>query len=162
MNPVHIVFSNKSYIILSVLVFVTMLIPLLMVSEYLFVEPFLILHVTEDRILGFAGIIAVSVLSGIVISMNVYRVITLQKNARTMGKGVFGSIIGAAAGACSCGPIGFALISTFGTAGGIFASFLTNYELPLRGIAIVILLVTYYATIKSLNTECKVSFSKDI
>jgi len=35
---------------------------------------------------------------------------------KKMGGGIFGSIIGAAAGACSCGPIGFAVISTFGAA----------------------------------------------
>ena len=34
-----------------------------------------------------------------------------------MSGGIFGSIIGAAAGACSCGPVGFAVISTFGSVG---------------------------------------------
>lgn len=43
-----------------------------------------------------------------------------------------GSIIGASAGACSCGPLGFAIISTFGTIGGITTSLLTLYEIPLR------------------------------
>ena len=158
MNSTKIVFSNKSYIVLSVMIFTVMLIPLSIVSEYIFVEPFLIMHIPDDRIIGFAGIVAVSSMSAVVISMNIYRVISLKKNAKTMGRGFIGSIIGASAGACSCGPIGFAMISTFGTAGGMFASFLTNYELPLRGIAVVILAVTWYATIKSLNTECKVSY----
>ncbi len=74
-----------------------------------------------------------------------------------MSGGIFGSIIGAAAGACSCGPIGFAVISTFGAAGGVVTSFLTNYEIPIRLVAIAILVFTYYTTAKSLKVECKIN-----
>ena len=74
-----------------------------------------------------------------------------------MGGGIFGSIIGAAAGACSCGPIGFAVISTFGSVGATATAFLTNYETPIRIIAIGILTVTYFTTLKSLKIECKLN-----
>jgi hypothetical protein len=74
-----------------------------------------------------------------------------------MGGGVFGSIIGAAAGACSCGPIGFAVISTFGSVGATATAFLTNYETPIRIIAIAILSITYFTTVKSLKVECKIN-----
>jgi hypothetical protein len=72
-----------------------------------------------------------------------------------MGGSLFGSIIGASAGACSCGPVGFAVISTFGTIGGVATAFLSNYEIPLRLGAIAILAYTYYATTKALTSECK-------
>ena len=72
-----------------------------------------------------------------------------------MGGGVFGSIIGAAAGACSCGPIGFAVISTFGSVGATATAFLTNYEIPIRILAIGILAITYFTTVRSLKIECK-------
>ena len=72
-----------------------------------------------------------------------------------MGGGIFGSIIGSAAGACSCGPVGFAVISTFGSVGATATAFLTNYETPIRIIAIAILTITYFTTVKSLKTECK-------
>ena len=64
---------------------------------------------------------------------------------------------GAAAGACSCGPIGFAVISTFGSVGATATAFLTNYEIPIRIIAIAILIVTYFTTIKSLKVECNLN-----
>ena len=73
-----------------------------------------------------------------------------------MSGGVFGTIVGAAAGACSCGPVGFAVISTFGSVGMTATTFLTNYESPIRIIAIVILIVTYFTTVKSLKTECRI------
>ena len=74
-----------------------------------------------------------------------------------MSGGIFGSIVGSVAGACSCGPIGFAVISTFGSVGATATAFLTNYETPLRIIAIVVLLITYFTTIKSLKTECRIN-----
>jgi len=151
-----LVFSNFSYIFLAVIIFVTMLIPLLIISEFIFVEPFLIFYVPYDRALSFILIITVSALAGLVLSMNVFRIKTLRLKAKKMSGGVFGSVIGASAGACSCGPIGFAVISTFGSIGGTATAFLANYEIPLRLVAIGILLITYFSTVKSLSTECKI------
>ena len=74
-----------------------------------------------------------------------------------MSGGVFGSIIGSVAGACSCGPIGFAVISTFGSIGGVASAFLTNYEIPIRLGAIALLGLTYFTTERSLKIECKLN-----
>jgi len=75
-----------------------------------------------------------------------------------MGGSILGSIMGSIAGACSCGPIGFAVISTFGSIGATATAFLTNYEIPIRIIAIAILVITYFTTIKSIKSECQVNF----
>ena len=89
--------------------------------------------------------------------MNVYRINSFRNiPKKKMSGGIFGSIIGAAAGICSCGPIGFAVISTFGAVGGTAAAFLTNYEIPIRLVAIGILALTYYTTTRSLAVECKI------
>ena len=66
-----------------------------------------------------------------------------------------GTIIGASAGACSCGPIGFSIITTFGTTGSVASAFLTNYEIPLRLISIAILVFVLITTTRSLPNECK-------
>ena len=76
-----------------------------------------------------------------------------------MGGGFLGSIIGASAGACSCSSVGFAVVSIFGTVGGIATSFLTNYEIPLRLVALGILGYTYYSTTKAISSECKIKFN---
>ena len=95
-------------------------------------------------------------MSAIVIPMNVYRIKTLQKSSSKIGGSVIGSIIGASAGICSCGPIGFSLISTFGTVAGTATAFLTNYEIPLRLGSIVLLCLVYYTTTRSISSECKI------
>ena len=154
------VFSDYRYIILAAAIFVGMLIPLSIISEFIFLEPYVIAHIQSGQELSFSLIVILSSLSGLVLSMNVYRINSFRNSPKKkMGGGIFGSIIGAAAGACSCGPIGFAVISTFGAVGGTATAFLSNYEIPIRFVAIAILVVTYYTTTKSLSVECKIKNS---
>jgi len=154
-SAINLVFSNSKYLLLSVVIFSTMLIGLLILSEYIFLEPYVVSHIPSGTEFGFVLIVMISALSALVLPMNIFRINTLKKSKQKMGGGVFGSIIGAAAGACSCGPIGFAVISTFGSVGATATAFLTNYEIPIRIIAIGILAITYFTTVKSLKTECK-------
>ena len=156
-SSVKFVFSNPKYIILAITIFTSMLIGLLILSEYIFLEPYVVSHIPSGAELGFVLIVIISALSALVLPMNIFRIIMLQKSKQKMGGGILGSIIGAAAGACSCGPIGFAVISTFGSVGATATAFLTNYEIPIRIIAIGILTITYFTTVKSLKTECKLN-----
>ena len=157
MNNLKIVFSRYPYSIIAVAIFVSMLIPLSILSEFIFTEAFLIFHMTEVSLFSFMLILGVSIMSAIVIPMNVYRIRTLQKSTYKMGGSVIGSIIGASAGICSCGPIGFSIISIFGTVAGTATAFLTNYEIPLRIGSIALLCLVYYTTTRSISSECKIS-----
>ena len=144
------------YAILAVIIFVCMFVPLSIISEFLFVEPFIIFHVIEDRVTSFVLIVFISLMSAIVIPMNIYRIRTLQKSTTKIGGSIAGSIIGTSAGICSCGPIGFSIISTFGTVAGTATAFLTNYEIPLRLASLLLLCLVYYTTVKSISIECKI------
>lgn len=149
---VRAVFGAR-YIAMAVAVTGTMLFGMLLLSEFLFLEPYVTGHIPPGTEVGFVLILAISVLAGLVIPMNVYRMVLLRGGGTKIG-GVLGSLAGAAAGACSCGPLGFAVISTFGSAGSVAASFLTNYEIPIRAAALAVLVVTVYTTHRSLKTEC--------
>jgi hypothetical protein len=150
------VFSSYSYVLLAGIIFVCMLIPLSILSEFLFIEPFFVIHVIEDRTFSFTLLVAISFMSAVVIPMNIYRIRTLQKSTAKIGGSLLGSIIGASAGICSCGPIGFSIISTFGTVAGTATAFLTNYEIPLRLASLGLLCLVYYTTAKSISIECKI------
>ena len=149
-------FSRVSYATLAGIIFVCMFIPLSILSEFLFIEPFVIFNVIEDRITNFVLIISISLMSAIVIPMNIYRIRTMQTNTTKIGGSIVGSIIGASAGICSCGPIGFSIISTFGTVAGTATAFLTYYEIPLRLVSLGLLCLVYYTTAKSISIECKI------
>ena len=153
-----VVFSNFKFLILSLVIFSSMLTILLLISEFIFLEPYFVTHIPSGSELGFILIVMLSGLSALVIPMNLFRIINLKNSKQKMSGSIFGTIVGSAAGACSCGPIGFAVISTFGSVGATATAFLTNYEIPIRIIAIGILVITYFITIKSLKSECKVKF----
>ncbi len=157
LQTIKLVYSNLKYVVFASTIFVSMMIGLLILSEYIFLEPFVVAHLPSGSELGFILIVMLSALSALVIPMNVFRINVLKSSKQKMGGGIFGSIIGTAAGACSCGPIGFAVISTFGSVGATATAFLTNYEIPIRIIAIAILAVTYFTTVKSLKVECNLN-----
>ena len=136
-----------------------MLIPLSIISEIIFLEPQIIFYVTDYNALGFSLIVFISALTGLVLSMGIYRIRVLRTSKRKMSSGFLGSIIGASAGACGCGSIGFAIITTFGAIGSAATSFASTYEIPLRIVSIVILGATYFYTVKGLTKECKISFN---
>ena len=156
-QTLKLVFSSRFYIGLSSVIFTSMLIGLLILSEYIFLVPYVIGHIPKGTEFGFVLIVILSILAALVIPMNVYRINILKKSKGKIGGSVFSSFIGSIAGACSCGPIGFAVVSTFGSVGATTLAFLTNFELPIRVGAITLLAFTYYATVKSLKIECKVS-----
>tara|TARA_Y100001936_G_scaffold28510_1_gene26767 strand:- start:218 stop:694 length:477 start_codon:yes stop_codon:yes gene_type:complete len=156
-NTFGIVYSNPSYILISIGIFFILFIPLITISEFLFFEPFLVFSIYPETTLSFSLIVTLSIFSSFAVSLNIYRV-KLIKQTKKIGSSIIGTVIGASAGACSCGPIAFSVIATFGTAGSIASSFLTVYEIPIRLISIGILILVIFVTIKSLSRECKVKF----
>jgi hypothetical protein len=57
----------------------------------------------------------------------------------------------------SCSSIGFIIISTFGSAGIIATSFLTNYQIPLRLVSLCILILALYTVSRRLMNICSIN-----
>ena len=93
-QAIRLVFSNYQYVILAVAIFVGFLIPLSIISEYIFLEPYVIGHIPQGYEFAFSLIVIVSALSGLVIPMNVFRIIMMRTSKRKMSGSVFGSFIG--------------------------------------------------------------------
>ena len=149
-----LVFSNYRYTVTSIVITLGLFFSLSLVSEYLFIEPYIVFAVYPETAFNFSLIVIISILAGIVVSMNVFRS-RLLKKTKKIGGSMIGTIIGTSAGICSCGPIGFSIITIFGTTGSIASSFLTNYEIPLRLLSIVILGFVLWTTFRALPLECK-------
>ena len=150
-----IVYSNKKYIGISIATFSGLFVLLSMISEFIFFSPVFVFYVPPHAIVDFVLVVAIATLSGIVTSFSIYR-IRMSNNRIKSGTGFLGPIIGASAGACSCGSLGFSAISIFGTIGGTATAFLTNYETPLRLVSIAILCYTYYVSAKDITAKCKI------
>ena len=156
-NTFGIIYSKPFYILITIGIFFLLFLPLIIISEFLFLEPFLVFSIYPETTLSFSLIVTLSFLSSLAVSMNIYRV-KLIKETKKIGSSIVGTVIGASAGACSCGPIAFSVIATFGTAGSIVSSFLTIYEIPIRLTSIGILGIVIFVTMKSLTCECRVKF----
>ncbi|KAF6242685.1 hypothetical protein C6988_05690 [Nitrosopumilus sp. b1] len=154
-----VVFSNFTYIGLWILVFAGLFLPLTILTEFIFFEPYFLFYVPEYQVVSFLSIIVISALTALVLSMAIYRIRFLHASTKKLRTGILGSVIGAGAGAC-CGGIGIALISIFGVVGGVTTTVLTNFEIPLRILSIGILVFTYFMLVRDLNRECKVKFDK--
>ncbi|MBT7253138.1 MAG: hypothetical protein HN875_05330 [Candidatus Nitrosopelagicus sp.] len=155
-NTFETVYSNYTYILIAIGIFFLLFFPLITISEFLFFEPFIVFSIYPETTLSFLLIVILSFFSALAVSMNIYRV-KLIKKTKKIGSSIIGTIIGASAGACSCGPIAFSIITTFGTAGSIASSFLNVYEIPIRLTSIGILGVVIFVTTKSLSRECKIN-----
>jgi hypothetical protein len=155
-GAIKIVFSKPKYVGTAAAVFTAIFFTLAYMSEFVFFEPYFVLYVPADRAISFVTLVTVAAMSGLVIPLGVFRLILLNVQARKIGGSFIGSLVGVSAGACSCGPVGFAVISTFGAAGGVATSFLMAYEIPLRLVSIAILGVVYYTTSSSIRNECRI------
>lgn len=153
----RLVFSNPAYVGLFVIIFLGLFLPLAIVTEFIFFEPSILFYVPDYAVWDFGAILIISILTGLVLSMSIFRIRFLQASTKKLRSGLLGSLIGAGAGAC-CGGIGFALISIFGAIGGAATAFMANFEIPLRIASIVILGFTYAMIVRDLNRECKIKF----
>lgn len=155
LDATRMVFSDLRYAALAAAILSGLMFILLLLSGFVFLEPYPVAHIPLDGELGLVLIVAMSAISAVVIPMNVYLVGALRGSQKRLTGGVAGSIIGTAVGACSCGPVGLALVTTFGGVGAAASSFVANYEIPLRAAAVALLLATYYLTARSIGAECR-------
>jgi len=154
----RIVYSNKSYAALAAAVAVVfwtifnVLDGLILLSPLNFYYP-----MPANAVSGFVLSHVTAALVGVVVSMNVYMI----RNLRAKGdKAPFlsGSTLGTVSSMCvGCSSVGFYLAATFGTAGVAASTFLSNYQLPLRLLAIGLLIWAYYSAHKRIAKSCTVT-----
>ena len=148
--------SNPSYVVLTAIVAIPLWILFNMFDQLLFFQPIWTFYLPEDAILGFFLATIVSILLGILVSMNAY--VIKHSRMRISKRYLFsGSAFGIISGVCSsCSSIGFLLISTFGTIGVIASNFLTIYQVPLRIVSVAILIVALYTIHRRIMRSCSI------
>lgn len=154
----RIVFSNRAYATLAVLVAAAMWLVFNMLDGLLFFSPFVNFYypIPDDAMPGFFLSIITVALVGIVVSMNVFTVRSKLKADKSSV--LSGSTLGTVSSMCAgCSSVGFYLASSFGAAGVAASSFLSNYQLPLRLVALALLIFAYYAAHKRVVANCKMA-----
>ena len=151
---IKVVFSTPTYILIAVAVAIPFWILFNVFDQLIFFEPIWIFYLPNDAIAGFVLTTVVSILMGILVSMNIYviRHTKLRIRSRSL---LSGSSLSLISGVCtSCSSVGFLLISTFGSIGVIASNLLTIYQIPLRIISVAILIFGLYAINKRITQSC--------
>jgi len=160
-QALSLVFSDKRFIALSVGIFIGMLVPLSIFSGYIFLQPYVVFYVAGSVVFNFILLVIISALTGLVSSIGIYRIKILKIKSKKTNSGVYGSLLGAGAGACGCLSMNTVFLSVFGTVGGAFAIFSNTYEVPLRLTSIAILGITYIAMAKGISADCKIPVKEE-
>ncbi|MGH9985826.1 MAG: hypothetical protein ACRD8W_17925 [Nitrososphaeraceae archaeon] len=151
---VKVVFSIPMYVLIATSVAIPFWVLFNVFDQLIFFEPIWIFYLPDDAITGFILTTIISILMGMLVSMNIYviRHSKLNVSATSLFSGSSLSII---SGVCSsCSSVGFLLISTFGTAGVIASNLLTIYQIPLRIVSLAILIFALYYIHKRIVQSC--------
>ena len=158
---VKVVFSIPLYMFITIAVTVSFWILFNIFDQLIFFEPIWIFYLPEDAITGFILITMVSILLGILVSMNIYAI--RHSRLKISKKSLFsGSSLSIISGVCSsCSSVGFLLISTLGSIGIIATNLLTIYQIPLRIISVAILIFALYTIHKKIVQSCAMNSRND-
>ena len=150
---VKMVFSGKIYLLIAVSVAVLFWIIFNTFDQLLFFSPSVIFYMRDGAFPGFMLSTAAATLTGIVVSMNIYAL--RHSISKSLGSLFSGSSVGVATSVCaSCSSLAFFLATSLGTTGLAISTFLSNYQIHLRLISVVILIWAYYSVHKKITTSC--------
>jgi hypothetical protein len=152
------VFSNKYYVTIAAISACLLWISFNILDGLILLSPTasFYLPIPEDALPGFFLSFITAILAGLVIAMNVF----LFRKGSRLGKVslLSGSTIGTISSMCvSCSSAGFYVASTFGVAGVAASSFLTNLQMPLRIVAIALLLLALVMAQRKIVKACRIS-----
>ena len=156
-----VVFSLPMYILIAIIVAIPFWILFNFLDQLVFFEPIWIFYLPEDAITGFILTTLISILMGILVSMNIYAI--RHSKLKIGKKSIFsGSSLSIVSGVCSsCSSISFLLISTFGSIGIIATNLLTIYQIPLRIISVAILIFALYTIHRKVVKSCVIDFKNN-
>ena len=153
------IFSNPAYFALFSIIFTGLLILLFWASQFLFFDPVFAFHIPTSMGYSFVLIFVLSFLTALVVSIAVFQISNIRKGNKKTGMGIIGSLCGIGSGICvSCSSIGFSIVTIFGSVSASFLSFMYIYENPIRLIAIGLLILTYFFSVKNIRNECNMKY----
>jgi hypothetical protein len=155
-----LVFSRWPYLVLGGAVTTIFWIVFNVFDQLLFFSPVVTFYLPGDAVGGFILSNVTAILVGAVVSMNLY-VIRHSKGLKTGIMSLFsGSSLSVLSSTCaSCSSLGFLLISTFGGLGVTASTYLTNYQMPLRVVSILVLIWAYYSISRKLTRSCIIDYN---
>jgi hypothetical protein len=158
------VFTRALYIAIAAGVTAVFWVFFNVLDELLFFSPVFVFYLPDDAIASFVLSNVTAPLLGVIAAMNVYVYVFRNSRVRLSRASLFsGSSISVVSSACaSCSSLGFFLVSTFGSAGLLASTIMSNYQIPLRVISVGLLLWALYAVSNRLTKSCMVDYDSGL
>lgn len=152
------VFRRPIYLAITTGVAVGFWVMFNVLDELLFFSPIFVFYLPGDAVTSFILSNITAPLLGVVVAMNVY-VFRNSKVKLSRGSLFSGSSISVISSTCaSCSSLGFFLVSTFGSAGLLASTIMSNYQIPLRLLSVGLLVWALYSVSKKLTKSCMVDY----
>jgi hypothetical protein len=156
------VFTRALYIAITAGVTAVFWVFFNVLDELLFFSPVFVFYLPDDAIASFVLSNVTALLVGVIAAMNVY-VFRNSKVKMSRASLFSGSSISVISSTCaSCSSLGFFLVSTFGSAGLLASTIMSNYQIPLRVISVGLLLWALYAVSNRLTKSCMVDYDSGL
>jgi hypothetical protein len=150
----QMVFTKPGYLVIAALVTAGFWIIFNILDELLFFTPVFVFYLPEDAVTSFIISNITAPLLGIVIAMNVY-VFKNSKIKFSRASLFSGSSISVISSTCaSCSSVAFFIVSTFGGAGILISTIMSDYQIPLRLLAVGLLIWALYSVSNRLTKSC--------
>jgi hypothetical protein len=159
---IKIVFNSWTYIAVAGAVAAIFWIIFNIFDQLLFFSPVVAFYLPQDAFIGFILSSITAILLGIVVSMNIFVLKHSNRSRISLTSFFSGSTISVLSSTCaSCSSLGFLLVSTFGGVGVTASTILSNYQIPLRIISIILLIWAFYSISSKLTKNCNINYKTD-
>jgi hypothetical protein len=156
------VFTRPIYLAITTGVAVGFWVMFNVLDELLFFSPIFVFYLPGDAVASFILSNITAPLLGVVVAINVY-VFRNSKVKLSRGSLFSGSSISVISSTCaSCSSLGFFLVSTFGSAGLLASTIMSNYQIPLRLLSVGLLVWALYSVSKKLTKSCTVDYDSGL
>jgi hypothetical protein len=135
----------------------TYCVTLLLLDQFLFPQPYFTVYVPDTRQGLFVINILLSILTGFIAAASI-RAARSNTAGGAVRVGLFGVFAAIFAGACPCFYLAPMLAVAGGLGGvlGIIGIFFSTYEVPIKLVATIMLLLAFYGLEKANRTQCTV------
>jgi hypothetical protein len=155
---IKMAFTRPIYLTIAIGITAVFWILFNMLDELLFFDPVFVFYLPEDAAFSFILTNITAPLLGAIVAMNIY-VFRNSKIKLSRASLFSGSSISVVSSACaSCSSLGFFLVSTFGSAGLLASTIMSNYQIPLRLLSVGLLVWALYSVSKKLTKSCTVDY----
>ena len=150
-SPLVDTFKDTKYAVLAVPILIVYGVMLLFFDQFIFFAPYFTFYVPPSGIMNLILDLVLTILTAVVLTVSVRQILLQRGGGKATRTGALGIVAALVAGACPCYYL-IPLLTVAGTVGGALGAvgiLLNAFQIPIKLVAILILLLSAYKLNKS-------------